>query len=121
MNSFGDRLKAEREKKKQDNPNWTQQYVADKLGVARSTYTAYERGTKQPSLETLTKIADLLDTTTDFLLGRDNISPNTSNISYAAKDGASSRSRTKEEDEEMTEKFRQFLEWQREVKGREGE
>ncbi|MCM3488828.1 helix-turn-helix transcriptional regulator [Alkalihalophilus marmarensis] len=119
MHNFGDRLKAEREKKKQDNTYWTQQYVADKLGVARSTYTAYERGTKQPSLETLKKIADLLDTTTDFLLGRDNTSPNTSNISYAAKDGASSR--TKEDDEEMTEKFRQFLEWQREVKRREGE
>ncbi|MDV2883794.1 helix-turn-helix transcriptional regulator [Alkalihalophilus pseudofirmus] len=119
MNSFGDRLKAQREKKKRNNPQWTQQFVADKLDVARSTYTAYERGTKQPSLETLSKIADILETSTDYLLGREIKEPNTSNISYAAKDGASSRTRTKEEDEEMTEKFRQFLEWQRKVKNRE--
>ncbi|MEC2073196.1 helix-turn-helix domain-containing protein [Alkalihalophilus marmarensis] len=119
MNSFGDRLKAQREKKKRNNPQWTQQFVADKLDVARSTYTAYERGTKQPSLETLSKIADILETSTDYLLGREIKEQNTSNISYAAKDGASNNPKSKEDIDDQLERYKKFLEWQKEIEGRE--
>jgi HTH-type transcriptional regulator, competence development regulator len=72
MKTFGERLKHLREKKKQKNPKWTQEYVADLVGVARPTYTAYERGTKQPQLETVNKLADLFEVSADYLLGRTN-------------------------------------------------
>lgn len=76
MDGFASRLKSLRESKKSKDQKWTQEYVADLIGVARPTYTAYENGTKQPPLETLTKIADLFDVNVDYLLGRtDNQKP----------------------------------------------
>ena len=70
LNTFGERLKCLREQKKKENSQWTQTYVANQLGVARTTYTAYENNTKQPPMETILKIAALFAVTTDFLLGR---------------------------------------------------
>lgn len=70
LNIFAKRLKKCREDKKRNNPNFTQGFVADKVGVARTTYTAYENGTKTPPLETVNIIADLFEVTTDYLLGR---------------------------------------------------
>ncbi|MDO7908472.1 helix-turn-helix domain-containing protein [Paenibacillus sp. JX-17] len=70
MEIFSKRLKAERERKKSTDSKWTQGYVADVIGVARPTYTAYENGTKQPPLETLNRIADLFDVSLDYLQGR---------------------------------------------------
>lgn len=70
MTRFGERIKASRERKKRFEPKWTQEYVATKVGVARTTYTAYENGTKEPTIETINKLADLLEVTTDYLMGR---------------------------------------------------
>jgi len=70
MIGFNKRLKLIRENKKMKDPKWTQEYVADAIGVARPTYTAYENGIKQPPLETVNKIADLFETNVDYLLGR---------------------------------------------------
>ncbi|WP_017379777.1 helix-turn-helix domain-containing protein [Paenisporosarcina sp. TG-14] len=70
MTEFARRLKQCREKKKSTNSMWTQQYVANKIGMARTTYTAYENGTKLPPLDTVNSIAILLDVTTDYLTGR---------------------------------------------------
>lgn len=44
--------------------------MADKIGVARVTYTAYENGTKMPPFDTINKIAELFGVTTDYLMGR---------------------------------------------------
>lgn len=49
----------------------TQGEFAAKLGIARSTYSGYERGTSEPDNETLDKIANHFDVTTDYLLGRE--------------------------------------------------
>lgn len=70
MDILGKRLKYLREKMKKENSKYTQGYIANLIGVARVTYTAYENGTKQPPLETINKLADLFDVTTDFLQGR---------------------------------------------------
>lgn len=70
MNKFPIRLKKIRERKKARDSKWTQSYVAEKVGIARVTYTSYENGTKLPSLDTVSSIADLLEVTTDYLLGR---------------------------------------------------
>ncbi|WP_327860313.1 helix-turn-helix transcriptional regulator [Aneurinibacillus thermoaerophilus] len=50
----------------------TQEEMAKFLGITRPAYTAYETGRRQPDYETLSKLADYFDTTTDYLLGRTN-------------------------------------------------
>ncbi|WP_342488571.1 helix-turn-helix transcriptional regulator [Cytobacillus sp. FSL W7-1323] len=72
MNVLGKRLKTLREEKKKENSKYTQSYFADLVGVARTTYTAYENGTKQPPMETVNKLADVFKVTTDYLYGRSN-------------------------------------------------
>lgn len=49
---------------------WSIQYTADRLGIAKSTYAGYESGYREPSLEAIRMLADLFDTSVDFLLGR---------------------------------------------------
>ncbi len=70
MTDFSVRLKKYREKLKETDKKWTQKYVADKVDVARVTYTAYENGTKLPPFDTINRIADLFDVKTDYLMGR---------------------------------------------------
>ncbi|GIN71284.1 hypothetical protein J14TS2_17590 [Bacillus sp. J14TS2] len=65
------------------NKNKTQQEMADYLGITRPAYTAYERGNRQPDYETLQKIADFFDVSTDYLLGR---TDNSKTITVAGQD-----------------------------------
>lgn len=53
---------------REDN-DWTQQYVADYLGVNRRTYSAYETGTNSMVPEILIQLSELYDTSVDYLLG----------------------------------------------------
>lgn len=48
--------------------NMTQQDVATRISVARSTVAGYEKKERQPSLETLATLADLFDVTVDYLI-----------------------------------------------------
>jgi transcriptional regulator with XRE-family HTH domain len=48
----------------------TQKEVAEKIGVGQPTYTNYESGIREPNGDTIVKLANLFDTTTDYLLGR---------------------------------------------------
>ncbi len=57
---------------RQDN-DWTQQYIANLLAISRSAYSAYENGTNAMSPETLSKIADIFGTSTDYLLDRTDV------------------------------------------------
>ena len=52
----------------------TQQKMADLLNVALRTYQNYEGGTRSPSFDVLLKISDILCVSTDYLLGKDDIS-----------------------------------------------
>ena len=47
----------------------TQQRVADLLGVAKSTYCQYETGASEPNILRLKKLAKILGTNIDTLLG----------------------------------------------------
>ncbi|MBY0122196.1 helix-turn-helix domain-containing protein [Bacillus sp. S/N-304-OC-R1] len=69
METFAQRFKHLRERM-----GWTQEDVAEKLGLSRPTIAGYESEEKNrtPREETLLRIADLFDTTIDFLLGRTN-------------------------------------------------
>ena len=50
----------------------TQQRLADKLGITKSTISAYENSSKYPSLEILYNLAIILNVSTDYLLGLSN-------------------------------------------------
>lgn len=58
-------------KKLRNKYNYTQQQVADKIGVTRPAYTAYEKGTRNPDSSMLSKLADVFDVSIDELLGRE--------------------------------------------------
>lgn len=49
---------------------WSLQDTADQLGMAKSTYAGYESGYREPSLQSLIQMADLFETTVDFIIGR---------------------------------------------------
>ena len=49
---------------------YSQQQMADFLAVHRTTYTKYELDVVEPTLTTLCRMADVLNCTTDELLGR---------------------------------------------------
>ncbi|CAN2247250.1 helix-turn-helix domain-containing protein [Bacillus vallismortis] len=50
----------------------SQYELADRLGFSRGKLANYEQGTREPDYETLIKIADFFDVSTDYLLrGKD--------------------------------------------------
>lgn len=49
----------------------TQQECASNLGITLRAWQGYEQGIREPKFEYLCKIADMLDVTTDYLLGRE--------------------------------------------------
>ena len=64
INYFSDKLKAVRKARKM-----TQIDLAKKIGVSKWAITSYEQGRTYPSVETLIKICEVLDTSSDYLLG----------------------------------------------------
>lgn len=65
MEIFQTRLREERK-----SCGFTQAQMAELLGIRQPSYIRYENGTGEPSLETLVKIANILDVSVDYLLGR---------------------------------------------------
>lgn len=66
MSVFSERLKELRKEQ-----NLTQQEIADKLHVNRVTYTNWEKGNREPNFKMLIQLADMLNVSTDYLLGRE--------------------------------------------------
>lgn len=56
-------------KKKRQESGLKQQEIADMMQVNRVTYTNWENGKREPTLENVVKLAKILKTTTDNLLG----------------------------------------------------
>lgn len=65
--TFQSRLRNLRKAKK-----LTQQEIADKLGITRQAYGYYENenSKREPDIETIQKLAEIFDVSTDYLLGR---------------------------------------------------
>lgn len=61
---FGDKLKSVRKSRQ-----FTQLELSKKLDVSKGTISAYEQSLSYPSIETLTKLCFILDTSADYLLG----------------------------------------------------
>ncbi|GAF63624.1 putative transcriptional regulator [Bacillus sp. TS-2] len=68
MSILGERIKNYRKKQ-----NLTQDQVADLLGIKRSNFSSYETGRTIPPSDKLDQLADILHTTTDFLLGKTDV------------------------------------------------
>lgn len=60
---FGKRLKEARERK-----DMTQSELAKAASIGESTVSFYESGKREPNYETLIKLANILDTTPNYLL-----------------------------------------------------
>jgi transcriptional regulator with XRE-family HTH domain len=67
MSVFGDRLRARRMEMK-----ISQVELAEKLGVKSASVSFWESGRNSPSAENISAIADILDCSADYLLGRTN-------------------------------------------------
>ena len=65
---FGTRLNETRKSR-----GFTAQQIADVAGVNLQSYRKYESNNRQPSYEMLVKIAEKLEVTTDYLLGRSEV------------------------------------------------
>lgn len=63
---FGKRLR-----KIRMNKGFTQQKMADLLNIGLRSYQKYEECSREPSFDLLVQIADILDSSTDYLLCRD--------------------------------------------------
>lgn len=63
-NNFNENLRTARERK-----GFSQKEVAENIGVAKSTYSLYESGNREPNVQTIKKIADILNVSADELLG----------------------------------------------------
>lgn len=62
---FPERLRAARDRR-----GLSQGALADKAGLQPSAISHFETGTRKPSFDNLRRLADALEVTTDYLLGR---------------------------------------------------
>ena len=65
MEVFGERFKEERKRK-----GLTQEQLANKFFLNKSSISRYEKGNQTPEMPTLQKFADFFNVSTDYLLGR---------------------------------------------------
>jgi transcriptional regulator with XRE-family HTH domain len=63
---FKDRLTLTREYR-----GWSQPELAKHSGISETSISHYESGSRMPSCDALIRLADCLEVTTDYLLGRD--------------------------------------------------
>lgn len=68
MASFTERL---RELRTQN--NYSQQDLADKMGVTKQTISQYERGVRKPDMDTLTALCDIFNVSSDYLMGKSDV------------------------------------------------
>lgn len=60
---FSERLKQLRKK-----TGLTQEELSSKLGIARTTYSGYERGTSEPDFDTITKFSEFFKVNLNWLI-----------------------------------------------------
>ncbi|MCO6542514.1 MAG: helix-turn-helix transcriptional regulator [Lactobacillus sp.] len=53
--------------------HYTQENLAEIIGVSDRTIGTWERGTREPPIKTIRLLADLFNVSTDYLLGKNNI------------------------------------------------
>lgn len=88
---------------------FTQQGLADAIGIERSTYASYETGRNKPDAVLLSKIAKVFNVSSDFILEIDTTVPlNVEDISvqYKKKSGNKLVSTLSKEEKNVLAKYR---------------
>ena len=85
--------------------------IAEMLGVSRTTYTQYETEKSEPDLATVAKLAEIYNTSVDFILGKTDI-PTPIETIAAHHDG----DEWTEEELAEIEKFKEFVRMKRQQK-----
>lgn len=88
---------------------FTQQGLADAIGIERSTYASYETGRNKPDAVLLSKIAKVFDVSSDFILEIDTTVPlNVEDIpvKYKKKSGNKLVSTLSKEEKNVLAKYR---------------
>ena len=88
---------------------FTQQGLADAIGIERSTYASYETGRNKPDFNLLSRIAKVFDVSSDFILEIDTTVPlNVEDISvqYKKKSGNKLVSTLSKEEKNVLAKYR---------------
>lgn len=85
LTNFPQKLKELRKEKK-----LTQTELASKLNISQKSYSNWESGKVEPTLDNIIKLANILDVTVDYLLGR---SDNFSNTIVLSKNNMKSFSK----------------------------
>ncbi|HGI3718502.1 TPA: helix-turn-helix domain-containing protein [Streptococcus agalactiae] len=85
LTNFPQKLKELRKEKK-----LTQTELASKLNIIQKSYSNWESGKAEPTLDNIIKLANILDVTVDYLLGR---SDNFSNTIVLSKNNMKSFSK----------------------------
>lgn len=68
MATFQQRLKSLR-----TGSNMNQEELGEKIGVGKMTISQYETGKRRPDIETLEALADIFNVSTDYLLGKTDV------------------------------------------------
>ena len=61
---YGDRIRTLRK-----NKGYSQEKLADMLGVTKQTVSQYERGVRKPDVHTIEALCDIFNVSSDYLLG----------------------------------------------------
>lgn len=85
LTNFPQKLREERKKR-----GYTQEEMAKLLAIGQSAYAKWENGRTEPTLDNIIKLANILDVTVDYLLGR---SDNFSNTIVLSKNNMKSFSK----------------------------
>jgi transcriptional regulator with XRE-family HTH domain len=103
-NVLGTRIKYLREKQ-----DLSQTRLASSLDITNTQLSRYESGDRKPDPETITRIANYFEVSTDYLLGRTNDpSPHGTSIEGLAFFGGPDEELTEDEREHLKESLEQF-------------
>lgn len=92
----------------------TQKEIASKLNISQAAYAQWENGVKRPARENLTALANILKTSTDYLLGNSelkNPEDGLSNVEILFR--KTSKNMTPEQKETFQKELLEFMEIRR--------
>ncbi|MGT2755445.1 helix-turn-helix domain-containing protein [Streptococcus ovis] len=92
----------------------TQKELAQKLNVAQNSYSNWENGNREPLFPTIEKLADILNTTPDYLLGNSNTKEATKPELFF-RQAVSDMKLTKEQEEQFQKDIINFIEQRKKV------